>query len=108
MANQTEQEKAKAAEAKAKEEREAAEAKGLPKEIVKAVGNLQYRDSQGTPALDHDRKPVMRGGNPVMHYHPHMRPMTVADVVSHSINGSVLVIVSADGMKHRVMMNGKP
>jgi len=121
MANQTEQEKTKeAAEKAAAEPREKQKAadkvnaeekdvkEGMPKPVVQAVQALQYRDSQGTPALDDNRKPIMRGGNPVMTYHPHMRPMTVADVVSYSINGSVLVIVSSDGMKHRVMMNGKP
>jgi len=115
MANQTEEEKAKAAaeksaaEAKVKEEQEASkQAKALENHVTQAVKGLQYRDSQGTPVLDENRKPLMRGGKEVVTYHPHVRPMTVADVVSHAIVGSALMIVSSDGMKHRVLLNGKP
>ena len=66
--------------------------KEMPKEVKAAISGLKFRTNQ----VIEDRETKKKT------YVPHERPMTEDDVLSYKVTDEGVVIVSKDGMKHRV------
>ena len=106
MAEPNEEQKKKEQDKQDKKERDTvADGKAAAAAIAKAVAGLKFRASKGVPVMDDTTgKPVMEGGKPKLRFVPDWRTMTADDVLSAALDGGELVIVSKDGMKHRVSL----
>ena len=86
-----------------RDQEKAADGKPSAAAIAKAIEGLTFRTNKEIPVLDDSTgKPVMEGGKPKVRYVPDERPLRPKDVLSAAFDGAALVIVTADGSKHRI------